>query len=208
MEPYSQEKLSNKKIAIFGGAFDPPHVGHGFNITQVLNGGEVDQLWVMPSAVRNDKSYHVPELHRLNLVRLFVSDLFADDPRVKLRLDEFELGQKDLGTAALMRKVAAAYPAAQFKFVIGSELVASLPNWLNADYLRAAVEFLVITRPGVQVGPSPDGFRLNYIVSTSALTATVSSSELRELIASKLSFNAYFSSSCANYIKTNSLYRS
>ncbi len=44
-----------KEIAIFGGAFDPPHNGHIQIINKLKEAKEFDEIWILPSGDRNDK---------------------------------------------------------------------------------------------------------------------------------------------------------
>ncbi len=69
-------------IYIFGGAFDPPHVGHAAIIKTLLAKKHPEKVILIPSSERNDKSYAVSDAHRLAMLEIFVREL--DDERVIL----------------------------------------------------------------------------------------------------------------------------
>ncbi len=67
-------------IYIFGGAFDPPHVGHTSIVKAILHYKNPEKIVIIPSSARNDKKYSVSDEHRLVMLRIFVQEI--DDDRV------------------------------------------------------------------------------------------------------------------------------
>ena len=74
-------------IYIFGGAFDPPHVGHTAIVKSILAKKHPEKIIIIPSSARNDKNYAVSDEHRLAMLRIFVDEI--DDRRVSI--DEYFL---------------------------------------------------------------------------------------------------------------------
>src|SRR5680860_193379 len=64
-----------KKVLLFPGAFNPPHYGHVKIIRLALRKKEFDELWIMPSGKRRDKTIDISYNHRTNLGKLFISYL-------------------------------------------------------------------------------------------------------------------------------------
>ena len=62
-------------IYIFGGAFDPPHVGHTSIVKAILHYKNPEKIIIIPSSVRNDKSYAVNDDHRLAMLEVFCDEL-------------------------------------------------------------------------------------------------------------------------------------
>ena len=62
-------------IYIFGGAFDPPHVGHTSIVKAILHYKNPEKIIIIPSSVRNDKSYAVSDDHRLAMLDIFCDEL-------------------------------------------------------------------------------------------------------------------------------------
>ena len=59
-------------IYIFGGAFDPPHVGHTAIVKTILAKKHPEKIIILPSSERDDKKYHVSDDHRLAMLDIFV----------------------------------------------------------------------------------------------------------------------------------------
>lgn len=58
-----------KRIALYGGAFDPPHRGHLSIIANLCSLTFVDEIWVLPSGDRNDKRLLLSMSERFDLLR-------------------------------------------------------------------------------------------------------------------------------------------
>ena len=67
-------------IYIFGAAFDPPHVGHTAIIRALLHYKNPTKIVLMPSGVRDDKSYNVSDEHRMKMLEIFQREI--DDVRI------------------------------------------------------------------------------------------------------------------------------
>jgi len=196
------------RVALFGGSFDPPHIGHLMVVSALLNSELVDEVWLVPSGVRPDKSYYSSTLNRLTLVYALL--LEPAIPLERLRVCEAEIQGKvpNVGTANLLRFLRNQYTNKDFFFVIGSDLIAQLPNWLDPDYLKLNVSFLTITRGNdLSIVPKlvPEGFRLHSVPQ--ACACTISSSELRTLIKKGKVINGYVPASVAKAITSLGLYR-
>ena len=58
-----------RNIALYGGAFDPPHIGHLELINSLTKVQGIDEVWLLPCGDRNDKKLLMPMLKRLDLMR-------------------------------------------------------------------------------------------------------------------------------------------
>ena len=58
------------KIALYGGAFDPPHLGHESVIRTLLNHEVIDRVVCVPSGFRTEKAYKVAEKHRRAMLEI------------------------------------------------------------------------------------------------------------------------------------------
>ncbi len=137
-----------KKIAIFGGSFDPPHYGH-YDIVKNLE-KTFDRVIVVPSYIspfKTDASAADAKA-RLSLVKRF----FASE---KTEICSREITRKGVSysvdTAVYLAKK---YSDASLTWVIGSEELLRLPEWHDIDRLKATVDFLVVPRPGYAPDPN------------------------------------------------------
>lgn len=62
-------------IYIFGGAFDPPHVGHTAIVKSLLAKKHPEKIIIIPSSERDDKKYSVSDEHRLAMLEIFIEEI-------------------------------------------------------------------------------------------------------------------------------------
>lgn len=78
-----------KNIAIYGGAFDPPHLGHLKLIHHLGKMEGIDEVWLMPCGDRDDKKLLLPMEKRFKLMR----KIFSKYPQIRVSEDEIELSK-------------------------------------------------------------------------------------------------------------------
>src|SRR5438445_11763492 len=106
------------EIALFGGSFDPPHVGHLLAAAYVLATEPVDELWFVPVAGHPlGKPLHAPFEHRAELCELAIADLGLR--RARASRVEAELGGEGR-TVDLLEHLHRAPPAHRWAPVLGS----------------------------------------------------------------------------------------
>src|SRR3989344_1908136 len=67
-----------RTIVIFGGMFDPPHIGHALVVDAVLRNFPCDEIWITPSGERRDKFPKTSAENRWEMVKIFCEDYFSD----------------------------------------------------------------------------------------------------------------------------------
>ncbi|WP_456404564.1 nicotinate (nicotinamide) nucleotide adenylyltransferase [Hydrogenimonas sp.] len=159
--------MNGKKIAIFGGSFDPPHLGHIAVMKKALDRLDIDKLIVVPAYISPFKKGHSapPEL-RLKWLRAVTSF----DPRIEV--SDYEIRKE--GKSYTVDTVA------HFKrffdtiyLIIGADNLETLSQWHRYRDLDRMVRWVVATRAGT---PVPETFiRLD-------VDMPVSSTQLRERI--------------------------
>ncbi len=130
------------RIALFGGTFNPPHLGHVHVVRELAT--RFDEVWIVVAADPNktEKPYVPPE-HRLKMAEL------AFDGFTNVRVVDVELKRAGVSyTVDTVRKLRTDFPNDEFWWVIGSDLVRDFLRWKQADELAKAVPFLVVSRPG------------------------------------------------------------
>lgn len=133
-------------IALFGGSFDPPHLGHVLAAAWARLCGGADRVWVLPSANHPYAKALSPWQRRWELCRL----AFADLPFVELRDDEL----RSTGyTVDLVEGLRAANPGHRWLLVGGTDTVRDLPNWRRGAELAGMIEVLCVPRGGVDGHP-------------------------------------------------------
>jgi nicotinate-nucleotide adenylyltransferase len=133
-----------KRIVLFGGTFDPPHVGHLTMAQLALEQSGANEVWFLPAPLPPHK--HLETLH-LTLRKEMVRVLIAGYDRFHLCLIEEQL-PKPSYTVDTIEAVRNRWPEYTFQFLIGSDSLAQLPTWHEAHRLSQSVEFLVASRTG------------------------------------------------------------
>ncbi len=178
------------RVGIYGGTFDPIHLGHLHVITQLFEKDLVDQLLVVPAGepLLRDNAPIASAAQRRAMCQLALSDL----PPViasKVQVNPIEVLRMGPSYAIdTVEAVAQNFPGDTIVLVIGQDAAEKLDQWHRIEELRTMVQFLVIGRPGY----SGDGIDIGAL--------NVSATTIRQ------GLSAEVSSSVAAFIRDNNLY--
>jgi nicotinate-nucleotide adenylyltransferase len=151
------------RVALYGGSFNPPHIGHQLAALYVLETAEIDQLWLIPCFKHPFEKSLVPFEDRFRMCELAAAPL---GPRACVSDVERELGQESR-TLRTLRTLQARHPAHRFSLVIGADLVGETGDWYGAEELRQAAPFIVVGRAGVPpTAGAPPGVEMPAVSST------------------------------------------
>lgn len=138
-----------QRIGLFGGTFDPPHIGHLVTAINVRHALDLDVVILMVSHDPWQKSGMrdvSPALERFALVEAAVRDV---DGLVAGRV-EIDRGGPSF-TADTLQDLASDYPGAQLFTIVGDDAAAGLQSWERVDQVVAQSQLVVVDRPGVSV---------------------------------------------------------
>ena len=136
--------------AIFGGRFDPPHLGHREAVKGLFKEPGVQQVLIIPSATPPHKRACVSASHRLALTRLAFETLPQDRLPAEIHLDERELTRAELHPEApsysfdTLQELKQIYP--RLAFVIGTDQLIQLHTWHRFPDLLHLCHWIVIQR--------------------------------------------------------------
>lgn len=201
----------NKKIGVLGGSFDPVHCGHLLLAQEALEGAGLDEILFMPTNIQPFKQTQRPadSAHRLAMLELAtgenpafsVSRNETDRPGVSYTIDSLRLLRDEAGTNA------------EFAFITGSDMFPNVEKWHEAEALLKEFPLIVGLRPG------DDAFFIRSYATTlgnrhgARVTVIrnsmfqVSSSELRERVASGRSIRYRVPDSVEDYMLRHGLYQ-
>jgi nicotinate-nucleotide adenylyltransferase len=167
------------RVGIYGGTFDPIHLGHLRVITQLIEREIVDHLLVIPAGepLLRTKTPYASAQQRRTMCQLALADLPAAIAS-KVQVNPIEVLRSGPSFAIdTVEAVKQSYPDDAIVVVIGQDAAEKLDQWHRIDELRTMVEFVVISRPGYQ-GNGIDIGALNVAATTirDGLSADVSSS--------------------------------
>jgi len=185
-----------KQIGILGGTFDPPHIGHLMIAEEVRHALRLDEIWFVPSADPPHKDIaHATTEERIDMVRLMT----AHEPAFKLNTIEINRGGKSY-TYDTISDLKTLYPNDKFYFIIGADMVEYLPHWYNIDELMKRVTFVGVKRVGYTLNTSYP------IITVDVPLFEVSSSDIRNRIATGRPIKHLICDSVYSYIKERGLY--
>ena len=135
------------KIGLYGGSFNPVHLGHVGIAKRAIADLALDKLIVIPAAVSPFKTATDEDVRRFwtwDRVEM-VKAAFRDIEKAVVDLREVERGGVSYAIDTV-RQIAAENPGAELFFVIGEDSVEGLPRWKDIDELRKLVTFKAYPR--------------------------------------------------------------
>ena len=200
------------RIGVFGGTFDPVHVGHLILAERCRESARLDQVLFVPSAVPPHKKTHVltPFAQRVEMLTLAISG------HPPFRIDELENERSGPSyTVDTLTQLQAQRPGDEFCFILGSDSLHDFPTWRQPARILELATLLVIVRsdwPAFAVDELrkavklPDDFRLRYEVVEAPLI-DISSREIRQRIAASQSVRYMIPRAVEAYIEDKGLYK-
>ncbi len=138
-----------KTIALFGGSFDPPHIGHEAIAKAALNFKDIQKVVVMPTYLNPFKSIsHNSHEDRFK----WLNEMFKDYKNIEV--SRFEIDQKKkvpsiVTVKHLLKKYLKIY------LIIGADNLSTLKKWHKYEELNEHVIFLVASRDNIRI---PKGY--------------------------------------------------
>ena len=189
-----------QRIGLFGGSFDPVHLGHLLVAQAACEELNLSRLFFVLAAQSPFKPENkpTPAAERLRLLRLALAG------QAIYEIDTQEIGRGGISfTIDTVRDYVRRFPRAELLYLIGADHIPQLPKWREADELARLVEFVVIPRPGETAAPAPPPFRLRIL---SGFPLGVSSSQIRSRVKAGLPIHNLVPAAVAEAIRNNRLY--
>lgn len=188
-----------EKIGVLGGTFNPPHLGHLIIADQVQDQLALDKIIFLPTAEPPHSSSEKKTL--ASEKRVHMLDLaIMDNPDFAMELYEVERGGKNY-TYDTMKALIDLYPAVDFYFIVGGDMIADLPTWYRIDELVHLVQLVGVNRPGFET-------ETEYpIIMVDIPMTNISSSTIRTKVARGCSIKYLVPKDVAKYIELEGLYQ-
>ncbi len=200
--------MSKKRVAIFGGTFDPPHLGHFILAEQLKNNFGLTEIIFMPTGKPPHKKDKVisPNEDRFNMLKLAVeeNDFFS--------LSDWEMQNEGYSyTAKTLEQFVPQIDAEKVFFIIGADSLAEIFKWKKPKYLLSEAKFIVFNRPGYNLKEimSQKEYKnyLDNIITYQGLNIEISSSFIRDEIKKGNSIRYLTLDKIKSYIEKNNIYR-
>lgn len=190
-----------KHIGVYGGSFNPVHIGHTALASYIVQSGLVHEVWMMVSPLNPLKSdsHDVADARaRVDMLELALhgaTGLRCDTTELTLPLPTY--------TIRTLRHLRATHPDCRFTLIIGADNLEVFHRWREADAIIREFGLLVYPRPGHRLpSPLPEGVAA---VEGAPLT-DISSTFIRRAVAHGMDIRYWVPQGVARYIETNKLY--
>jgi nicotinate-nucleotide adenylyltransferase len=144
------------KLGIYGGSFDPVHIGHLLVAQAAVEELGLDKLFFIPAAQSPLKPGNrpAPDAVRLQLLRLALAG------KTNCEIDEQEIRRGGTSyTIETLRDYANRFPSAKLFYLIGTDNISKLNEWREPVELARLADFAAIPRPGESTAEFPKPFR-------------------------------------------------
>jgi nicotinate-nucleotide adenylyltransferase len=189
------------RLGIFGGSFDPPHLGHLLPVIDAAESLALDAVRFVPAAVQPFKVGRAsasPE-HRLAMTERLVAGVPG------LGVDSVEITRPGLSfTVDTLATMAAQYPEAELVLLLGADTFALLDEWREPERIRQLATIAVLVRGGDRM---PDTGNRAGVKLLQTRRVDISSTELRARVADGRTIRGFVPDAVADYIAEHRLYR-
>ncbi len=196
-----------ERIGIFGGTFDPPHMGHVRSAQQAIAALNLDRLLIIPTHTPPHKqAAQTPPQHRLQMLRL------AADGIPGAEVSDIELRREGVSyTFETLEQVRAMHPDAELFLLMGSDMFLSFHSWKCPETILSQAKLAVFYRGEKGEKAKVDenkrqledeGHRVHLIKNT---VVDISSTQLRRMLAFHCA-DEFLPKGVGDYIREHGLY--
>lgn len=186
-----QAPTSAKRIGIFGGSFDPPHLGHEALALAALNRLALDELLIVPAGVpvHRELTPHVDAATRLKWVKV----MFEEYDNV--RILDWEVSQSSpVAAVTTLRRFCEEVQGSVPLWICGADSYAGMPSWIEYPAHRGLCNVALFSRVGepeprlhegwlrlsVEQWRTSEGFGPGHVIAVDAALPAVSATMVRE----------------------------
>ena len=198
------------RIGIFGGTFDPVHLGHLILAEQCRDQAKLDEVWFLPS-------YRPPHKAEAGITRFehrcdMLALALAGHPGFRVNPIEKELPPPSY-TAETLRELRERHPGDEFFLLLGADSAADLPGWYEPRRVIEQAGLVVVPRPGTMMvtaelladalGLDPGALRMRVVACPDI---DIASRDLRRMAATGHSIRYLVPRSVEEYVRERKLY--
>lgn len=190
-------------IGIFGGSFNPIHIGHAMIANVLSENSDLDEVWIMPNRINPFKTsmpHPVSFAHRMKMAQLVADE--CRDVRVCGIEETMPEPSYTYNTLCELRRL---YPEHQFKLIVGSDNMQVFEKWRNYDRIISEFGLLIYLRPNAVISAD---YGENIRIIRDVPEVLISSTQVRERLSEGLSVKFMVTDKVRDYIYEHRLYNS
>jgi nicotinate-nucleotide adenylyltransferase len=198
----SERQGGGERLGVFGGTFDPPHVGHLVSAVNVRYELQLDRVLLVVNNEPWQKAGNravTPAEERFAMVEAAVADV-AGLEASRLEIDAGGPSYTADTLASLLRDD----PTRELFVILGVDAAAGLLTWERCDEVRDLATIVVVERPGAPPAHAPEGWRWTWVEVPSL---DVSSTDLRARAVDGRPLDYLVAHEVADWIAAHGLYR-
>ncbi len=195
------------RIGIFGGSFNPPHLGHLHLAKQAHDALGLDQIWLVPAKYPPHKSAaaYAAEEDRLEMCRL------AAESYPWLRVQDYELRQETVSYSYYtVRHFRHTYPEHQFYLLIGGDMLRTFTSWYRWQEILQEITLAAMAREPEEFAElercAEELRQYGGIELLNVESFPISSTKIRELVKKRQKYSCYLPEKIVQYINKRNLY--
>jgi len=193
--------MGRPRIGVFGGTFDPPHVGHLVAAVEARHRLNLDRVLLVvanhPWQKEGERPI-TPAEHRLAMVEAAVDGVEG----LQASALEIRRGGPSF-TADTLAELGEKEPGAELFVILGADAALGLPTWERVEEVRNQAHLVVVNRPGCPPAAVPEGWRATLLEMPAI---DLSSTDLRHRVASGAPMTYLVPDAVAVYIEDHGLY--
>lgn len=197
-----------KRIGIYGGTFNPPHLGHMRVVQSALASLSLDRLYVIPAAEAPNKQGNFSESgeHRMQLLQFY----FGDVPPITISDCELQRGGVSY-TVETVEQLKTAHPDAELILLLGTDSFLSFESWYQWEKILSMASIAVFARgeKNEQALIAEQKEKLERqgakVYMTECRVTPISSTDIRRMLAFRCA-DEYLHPKAAAYIQWHGLY--
>lgn len=189
------------KIGIFGGSFNPIHIGHAIIANYIMQHSDLDSLWLMvsPQNPLKQSSDMASDYHRLRMTELVSRRIEG----VTTSAFEFNMPRPSY-TIDTLNALNEKFPDDEFYLVIGADNWSLFDKWKSGEEIINKYHIIIYPRPGFEIS-IPEAYS-DRVTVVNAPLIELSSTQIRNLLALRQSISFYVPENVEKYILENKLY--
>ncbi len=189
------------RLGLYGGTFDPIHLGHLLLARDVLEQCRLDAVLFVPcgQSPLKKRSPVAEAGRRLGMLKLALKG----EPRFWLSRCELDRPAPSYSVDTAL-EVREAFPQARLFWLIGEDQWATLDQWRRPDELRRLVKFILLPRGATTAAAAP----AQVLSLPRPRRIDISATEIRHRVKARLPIDHLVPAAVATYIKRHGLYRS
>ncbi len=189
-----------KKIGIFGGLFDPPHIGHLITSLDALTELSLDEIWFLVSYNPPHRNENANFYDRFEMVKLSIKNF----DKFKICDIERELNLPKSYSLYIIREIKRREKEKEFWFLIGSDQFEKFSTWKEPEEILREIKVAVLKRKDEDFSNLPFSKEVIFLNNR---CIEVSSSEIRKRIKEGKEIKFFVRDEVERYIKEKGLYR-